>query len=96
MKKGLQSIVNASTKIASGFGCEESNLGSCVLMREAKRLMSGCPQRSIIWEKTVLLSIHSFLTLNTRDCLSALTLSTQAMGVAVSQIFLMMHQDHIR
>ena len=79
MKKGLQSMVNASTKIASGSGCQETNLGSCVLIREAKRSMSGCSQRSVIWEKTVLLSIHSVLTLNTRDCLSALTLSTPAM-----------------
>ena len=87
MKKGLQSMVNASTKIASGSGCHETNLGNCVFIRAANKSISGRPQCSTILAKIVLSRVHSVLSLNSRDSSSALVCYTSYMSGSKPDIF---------
>ena len=78
MKKGLQSMVNAPTKIVSGSGCHETKLSNCVLIREANKSTSGRPQCSTILAKIVLSRVHSVLSLNSCDSSSAPVFATPA------------------
>ena len=88
-------MVKASTKQDSGSGFQETNLGNWVLILEADRSISGTPHLLAIWKNTDFFRVHSVLSLNSLDSLSASQFCTPAIWAAVIQIFLDMQKHQI-
>lgn len=89
-----QSNEKAFTKIASGSGCQETNLEICLFNLEANKSSEGLSQTSINLLNTVMSSIHSTFSLNIRELMSAM-FEIPGMWAAETQMSLAIHQIHI-